>query len=236
MTVLGLVSVKHSPGVTTASVALAVATGDGALVVEADPCGGDIAPRARLAVEPGLLTMAAAGRHPGSELAVHTQTLPSGVVAVVAPTDPHLASTSIVAIGERLVASIRQSSNSFVDAGRWSPSSPSNAVLAACDVILVVSEPSVAGVEHVRCRLDAIRSLGPFTAVLLVGDRPYDPQEVSEILDVPTIGSIAVDARGAASVYIGPSSSARRSALGRSARSALDGVGSLTPAIERVIA
>src|SRR3546814_7331924 len=90
MTVVGVLSVKHAPGATTAAVAIATASATDAVVVECDPAGGDIAARGHLAVEPGLVSLAAAGRHPTSHLDLlgHSQHLPTGVPVVVAPTAP----------------------------------------------------------------------------------------------------------------------------------------------------
>src|SRR3546814_4103864 len=90
MTVVGVLSVKHAPGATTAAAAIATASATDAVVVECDPAGGDIAARGHLAVEPGLVSLAAAGRHPTSHLDLlgHSQHLPTGVPVVVAPTAP----------------------------------------------------------------------------------------------------------------------------------------------------
>jgi hypothetical protein len=222
MTVAGLISPKHAPGTTTASVALARAAGDGALVIEADPAGGDIAARAGIPLEPGLLSMAAAGRHGGSPLSLRPQRLPSGVDAVVGPTNPDQAAAALSAIADRLVPAARDRGVACVDCGRWSPVTAVPVVLAACDVIVVVTEPTVAGIEHLRCRLDAISAIGPPLTVLLVGDRPYGVEEVEHAIGVPVAGTFAVDPRGAAAVYAGPPRLARKSQLCRSARPVID--------------
>lgn len=222
MTVVGLVSAKHSPGVTTAAVAMALAAGEGSVAVEADPAGGDVAARARLTADPGLLTMAAAGRHVASRLSLHTQRLASGAEVVIAPTDPEQASTALAAIAERLPLATRDQGAGFIDCGRWSPTTTTRTVLAGCDAIVVVADPSVAGVEHVRSRADALLAIGPPLAVLLVGDRPYSADEVEQALALRTIGSLAIDGRGALALYAGPPRLARKSALCRSARAALD--------------
>lgn len=221
MTVIGLVSAKHSPGTTTAAVALGLAVGG--LVVEADPAGGDVAARARVPLAPGLLTMAAAGRHAASALPVHAQPLPSGVEAVVAPTDPYEASTALAAIAQRLVPALRSGvSAAFVDCGRWSPVSTVTPVLAACDMVVMVTEPSVAGIEHVRARRDALQSVARRLAVMIVGDRPYGVGEVEAALALPVVGPLPIDPRGALEVFGGPPRPAHKSALCRAARSCLD--------------
>lgn len=232
MTVVALLSAKHSPGTTTSALALAVAAGDGSLVVEADPHGGDIAARARVPLEPGLLTMAAAGRHAASQLPIHAQPLPSGVQAVVAPTDPDQASTALAAIATRLVPALRSAGGAFVDCGRWSPVTAVTNLLAASDMVVMVTEPTVAGIEHVIARRHALRSVARRLAVLLVGDRPYGPGEVEAVLDLPVVGALPVDPRGAFDVYAGPPRPARKCALGRAARSSLDRLNSLTAPLD----
>jgi MinD-like ATPase involved in chromosome partitioning or flagellar assembly len=232
MMTVGLTSAKHSPGTTTAVVALALAADDGALAIEADPAGGDVAARAHLSLEPGLLTMAAASRHAASQLTLRPQRLPSGAEVVVSTSDPDQTSAALAAIADRLVAAVRAHGGGFLDCGRWSPVTTTETVLAACDAIVMVTDPTVAGVEHVRCRLESIAALGRPVNVLLVGDHPYAPGDVEAALSVPVIGSLAVDPRGALSVYDGPPRVARKSALCRSARSALDRLAELADRAE----
>ena len=64
MTSFAFASVKASPGVTTLCQALALCWPEdrAVIVVEADPAGGDLAARLDLPAEPGLVSLAAAGR------------------------------------------------------------------------------------------------------------------------------------------------------------------------------
>jgi len=64
MAYIAFASAKGSPGVTTAVAALAATwPADRPLVVaELDPAGGDLVVRLDLATEPGLVSLAAAGR------------------------------------------------------------------------------------------------------------------------------------------------------------------------------
>src|SRR4051794_21000932 len=98
MTAVALASLKHSPGVTTAALALATAAGDDAVAVEADASGGDVAARAGLAMEPGLLTLAAAARHENQRLDLdldpHLQRLACGTPVLVAPSSARRAAVA----------------------------------------------------------------------------------------------------------------------------------------------
>ena len=84
MALIVMGSVKASPGVTTAALALCVAwpTPRWAVMIEADPAGGDLAARFGLAETPGVLSLAAASRHARNAEALfdHTQRLPVNVI------------------------------------------------------------------------------------------------------------------------------------------------------------
>src|ERR671918_2515995 len=80
MAYVAFASAKASPGVTTTVAALAAtwpAERD-LVVAELDPSGGDLAVRFDLAAEPGLVSLAAAGRREldRSTFVAHTQPLP----------------------------------------------------------------------------------------------------------------------------------------------------------------
>lgn len=235
MTVLALASAKHSPGVTTAGLALAAAWSSdaSAVLVEADPAGGDLAARLRLALDPGLVSLAAAGRHQAAVLNVgaHTQPLPAGGLALVGPTAPEQAAAAVAGLGVRVPEAItRSGAHAVIDCGRWYPGSPACPAWQSADLALVVGQPTVEGIEHIRARAAALTAsaTGPL-AVLLVGDRPYRPAEVEEVLAMPVIGVIAVDPRGANAAYGGGQGAAvRRSSLVRSARTVLDRIESFT--------
>lgn len=157
------------------------------------------------------------------DLLAHVQRLPTGVQVLVAPTSPDQASASLGAVASRLPDAVR-STDCFgvIDCGRWTPSSPSTAALAGCDTVLVVTEPTVSGIEHVRTRLDALRVLGTPVALLLIGDRPYRAADIEATLEVHVAGALAVDPRGVLLAHRGPAPGARRSMLVRSAASVID--------------
>jgi MinD-like ATPase involved in chromosome partitioning or flagellar assembly len=225
---LALTSAKHSPGVTTAALAFAVASGPlpVSLVVEADPAGGDLAARCELALEPGLGSLAAAGRH-GSpvDIAEHVQILPAGPFGLLAPTSPAQATGALDALGGRLLEGCGAWDGAVVlDCGRWQGDAAAAALVSAADVLLVVLRPSVDGVEHVRARLDEFRAAGAGTlAGIVVGDKPYPPAEIAAVLGFPVVGVLPFDARGARALerrVIGADTV--RSTIVRAARSALD--------------
>jgi hypothetical protein len=228
MTAVALASFKHSPGVTTAAVAFGVAAGEDAVVVEADPSGGDIAARAGLTLEPGVITLAAAARHAGTrvDLDDHTRHVPAGVAVLVSPPAPDLARAALGTIGPRLIAAVDDRLG-FIDLGRIDGLESVIERAPRADLLLLLAEPTVAGVEHLRARLaGASEPRETQIAIVLVGDRPYRPAEVEATLGLPVLGSLAVDPRGVAALY--GDRAARRTLVARSARSVLDAILSLT--------
>lgn len=226
--ILALTSAKHAPGTTTAALAFAVAAGPQpvSLVVEADPAGGDLAARCGRSLEPGLGSLAAAGRHGSAiDLAAHMQPLPSGPFGLLAPTSPAQTVAALDTLGPRLIESLRDWNGTVViDCGRWLADGPGAELASAADALVVIIRPTVEGVEHARVRLDEFRSAGsPALAGVLVGDKPYPPAEVASVLGIPVLGALQLDARGARAVEghgFGPE--VTRSNLVRAARSALD--------------
>jgi MinD-like ATPase involved in chromosome partitioning or flagellar assembly len=99
---IAVASVKASPGVTTAALALAAAwPAPRRLVIEADPSGGDLGAWLGLAPAPGLASLAAAIRHDHSPGAAwrHAQALgASGVSVVVAPAGAEQAAACLATV------------------------------------------------------------------------------------------------------------------------------------------
>lgn len=229
MSLVALVSAKHSPGATTSALALATArvAGGPALVAELDPSGGDLAARLGLPLDPGLVSLAAASRRglTADVLAPHAQALPSGVRLLVGPTAPEQAMAALAEFGSRLGPALGAAEGTvFADCGRWAPSSPATDVLRAAEVVLVVTRPSLEGVEHVRTRIDALKTVARHLALLIVGERPYGPEEVGTALRLDVAGVLEDDARSVAALGRVDGGALRRLALVRSARAVVEAV------------
>jgi MinD-like ATPase involved in chromosome partitioning or flagellar assembly len=235
--VFAVVSAKHSPGATTTAAALAIAaTDDGpTLLVEADPAGGDLAVRHGLSLDPSLVSLAAAGRHRvdlDSNLDGHCQALAAGPAVLLAPTSPSQTAAALRSLGPQLADALaRRAGTVIVDGGRWPAEGSVTPLVEAADTILLVARPTLEGIEHIRARLDAAEATTRGRiAVVLVGDRPYPPDEVTDVLSLAVAGVIAVDRRGVRALEVGATGTAlRRSALVRSARTVLGSVNRLAP-------
>lgn len=237
MALITLVSAKGSPGVTTTAAALVAAAHDpevsrtGGLLVELDPAGGDI----ELLVgartgESSLLAAAADVRRtvPGEVLAGHAGEVRPGLRALVAPVAGTVTGPVVEAVGARVGVEIaRVAGWVFTDAGRWSRAQGSAGRVAGADVVGVVCRSTATSVAHAR---DLLTQLPPGRAVLvLVGDEPYGPADVAEVVDVPVLGPLSWDPRGVADLW-SAGATARwlgRRPLGRSARRLLDDLSEL---------
>jgi hypothetical protein len=67
--------------------------------------------------------------------------------------------------------------------------------------LLVVVRPTVEEISAVTHRAGALRDAG--AAIVLIGDRPYPAGEVAAAVDLPVVGVIAADTRGAHALVSG---------------------------------
>lgn len=237
MTCVAFTSTKHSPGVTTTAVAFAMAAAiDGpTLLIELDPAGGDLAALCGLSLQKGLISYAANARHTTTDVCIADHAQRHGDVDVlVAPTSPEQSISAIERSASRLVVNARSHyDHVVVDLGRFG--SHVAPIARHCDVAAVVLRPTLAAVEHVRSRIETLRSIHDLH-LLAVGSSPYSPAEVTEVTNLPLLGTLPHDRRDAGLVIDSPTASAtRKCGLLRSARSILSTVVS-TPTEEMATA
>ncbi len=224
---VGLVSAKGSPGVTTAALALAAVAQDG-LLVEFDPSGGSVEPWTGAGGEPGLVRVASGlRRSPGPDVVLeHAVDVPIGVRSVLAPTAGPYAESTVTMARERLPLALRELGGvtAFLDSGRWSRSQQTASRIAACDVVAVVCPPTVDGVEAARWLAEPLQAETRGHVVsLAVGDRPYPADEVAQAIGIPSAGALTWDQRGVSSLLTrGAGRAWDRSPLARSARTVLN--------------
>jgi hypothetical protein len=177
-------------------------TGPGVLV-EADPAGGELAARFGLGQGPGLASMAVAARHThlAPDPSAWTQALPLGVGVV--PAAPGVAAaaalTALAGQGRRLLSALADAYPVVVvDAGRWSPGSPADELLSACQVVLLVGCSELEQIRQCEARIGQLRRLVGDVRLLLVEVRGGWPAgEVGSVLGLPVAGALPVDGRGA---------------------------------------
>lgn len=220
MSVTLLASARGAPGVTTTSIAVAAWMERGVLV-EADPDGGVIAARYRLGREPGLVTLAAGPAGHGETLLDHAQRLPGGLPVVVAPESAERATHVWRTAGPTLLAALagQTAVDVVVDAGRVGPSSPALAIVPHASLVAIVARPIAEELLAAADRVRALARVNQHTGLLLAGEGPYTPQDVSDELGCEVLGTVAHDPRGAEALAGGGGGKAlTRSALMRSAR------------------
>lgn len=227
---VAVLSLKGSPGATTFAVALAArwpATAR-AVVVEADPSGGDLGMRFALTSTPGLVSLAAAARRGGDADLVlrHTQQLPGGLPVVAAPPDAEQARAALFALapdatgglGVLRAAANRPGTVVVVDCGRVDPGSPVLSIVRSADAVVLLSRAHADDLAHLPRRLPTVGRWSPNPVLLLVGEG-YHGAEVARELGVPPLGRVPHDPNGAA-VLCGRPNRVRRGRGGPS-RSAL---------------
>ncbi len=240
MTVVALLSVKGSPGVTTTAAAMAAAAtaaGRRTLLVELDPSGGDLRLlSAEPAAAPNLVHAAGELRHAGGVAAAldgqAVEVVP-GVRGLLAPAGADEAGAVVSSIGDRWAPALRAFDGTvIVDAGRWSPRQGTAGRIRGADVVGLVCRATAVSVEHARHLVVTVRQVAqqPVAAVV-VGRRPYAPEVVAAALDLPLAGEISWDVRGEAALLAkGAVPGGVRSKLVRSAARGLAGLEAVLPA------
>jgi hypothetical protein len=216
---VAVASFKGSPMVTSLAVALAARwPTPGAVLVEADPTGGDLAFRFGLRREPGLSELATDTRLGNQEpdLLAYTQRLPFGVDVVFAPpdqqTDPDPrgigdageAVQVVRMVSRNCLALLRRAAAErlvVVDVGRLGWESPAMPLAAGADVLLVVTWPGLDAIDAVQVRRERLLALPGMNAsvwLVLAGTPPYPPQEIADTVGLALAGVIPEDRRAAA--------------------------------------
>lgn len=199
-------SQKGAPGASLAALTAAAAWPERddrrVVFLEADPDGGVVAVRYGLGREPGLLSLAAAGRHGihRGDLWAHTQQLPGGLAVVAAPDRPDQATNALNTAGDSLGVWLAGLPDVTVvaDVGRFSPSSPAMGLIGAADLLLMVARPVAEQIQPGAERLKALPVA--HAGWCLIGDKPYAPVEIEAVHQIPVLGVIADDPRGAAAL------------------------------------
>jgi hypothetical protein len=175
-----------------------------ALLVEADPAGGDLAARFGLLPAPGLGSAAAhSGHGDGAQAwqiaAGHAQRLPLPAHVLLAPASFVQASAAVRAIADSgLLATAGRYGPMVADLGRLAPGSPALPLAAAADVTLVVTRPRWDEVAHAAASVEALRGAAVAgVALVLRGRGPLSARQISDTLGVPVLAQPDDDRVGA---------------------------------------
>jgi MinD-like ATPase involved in chromosome partitioning or flagellar assembly len=239
---IAVASAKGAPGVTTFAVALSALAPRRAVLADLDPGGGDLvlrypAPDGQpLNPDRGLLSLGAdVRRDPAAPFPPHVQLIAGGLEVLVGASSPE----QMTALGPvwPVLGRIMQSApqrDVIADCGRVTVGSPTLPVLQAANVLVMLARDSVEQLAHLRERLFALGPmLGPATRTCVVIVAPEknratmaDTQRLlaSAGLQVPVLGVLADDPKGARMLAGAEAGSAGRSTLVRSMRSIVPAV------------
>jgi hypothetical protein len=224
---IAVCSLKASPGVTTLATALAARwhAQENPIIAEADPSGGDLMARFRLAETPGLVSLAVAARRTNDPnlLALHTQTLPGGLRVVVGPVGAEQSRAALATLVSRRSSPLRLAADQpgttvIADCGRVDPHSPALEIIREADGMLLLARPHDDELAHVALKLQTAQRWSCRPCLVLVGDG-HSTRDVSKVLGIPVMGRVPHDDKGAA-VLCGHDNDRHRparSSLGRGA-------------------
>ena len=238
---IAMVSGKAAPGLTTSTWALSMAWPGPALVVDADPAGGDMAAGlllGRMQAGHSVLSWSAAARRmPAAEAAMmiaqHVVALPEEPHVWVMPGFQTAARASAMDPGswERLARALQREGGEsnrdvLVDTGRLSDASCWPVIRAADRVVLVCrrSGRSINAAHNTAAVLRGeLGDLDSVSALVVDEAGSYEPKAIAQELNVPLLGVLASDRVAAAVLSDGALSGLlgfRRSKLFKSAQRA----------------
>ena len=244
MALIVLASATGAPGVTTTTLAMALAWPRPVVLVEADPAGGSAIMagylRGEVPHDRGLVNLAMAHRH-GEDLTAALPEvlvrLPNSTVDLLPGVRLHAQAASLAPVWEPLVAVLsdldRTGTDVLVDAGRLGMLGAPTPLLAAADAVLLVTRthlPALAGARPwAKTLRDDLAASGAESrlALVLVGQgHPYSAREVRTVLNLPVAASVAWDAVSAETFHLGAAPGRRfeHGALARSVRAAVSAV------------
>lgn len=191
-------SVAGAPGVSTLTVGIAASWPDPErrrIVLEADPDGGRLGADLGVGTEPGLMSLTVAAR---SRALAAADIVANGAASVGAwwlvPAPPSAEHTH-AALGQAAPALARTIAGEhdwlwLVDAGRLSTRSPAMPLAAAADLVVLVSDGSLAALQLLPTRVDALVGAGCPVAVVLVGDSDWPEAEIGEFCGCDVLGRV----------------------------------------------
>lgn len=190
---VGLCSLKSSPGVTTTALTLAGAwpSGDARpTVLELDARGGDVAWRFGLAANPGLRSLAVASRmRPAPELvAAHAQPVgAAGVPVVVAPVERDAARHAAASLTALLDVLGETPEPVLVDLGEVDLKDPdTRSLLAGLAMLLVVARAVPEQIARLQAATQDLLGAHSRVSAVLVGD--IEHREAAGMLALPVAG------------------------------------------------
>ena len=210
MAVVALASASGSPGVTTTALGMALLWPRPVLLVEADPTGGSSLLagyfRGTRQYAAGVIELALSSSTIHDALADVSQRIEGTSVSFVAGTRSPAQALALrdlwQPLSEELADLESTGQDVIVDAGRLGLVGSPEPLLAGADLTLIVARSTLPALSAVRPWADSVHrgSLDWTQAgVLIVGEgQPYRAREVTHVLNLPVVATLADDAESAA--------------------------------------
>jgi MinD-like ATPase involved in chromosome partitioning or flagellar assembly len=213
--VIAVLSAKGSPGATTLALGLALARPRPTVLVEADASGASAVLagylRATRRHDRGLIDVALAnslGESLPDALQAALMPLPDSDVRLLPGIANATQAASLSDLWSPFGSELRRLDDTdvIIDVGRLGAQHGAEPLLASADLILLALRSDLPAIAATRGRLPLLRAdlerLGSgadaLRSVVIGPDRPYATKEIEAAIDLPVLGEVAWDPRGAA--------------------------------------
>lgn len=215
MAVVALTSASGSPGVTTTALGMALLWPRPVLLVEADPTGGSglLAGYFRGTTEyvSGMIELALTSTSVSDALADVARPIEGTQVSYVAGTRSHTQAGALRDLWPLLAEALADLESTgqdvIVDAGRLGLAGSPETLLDVADMVLLVSRTTLPALSALRSWAESMRRPAlelHQSGVLLVGEgQPYSAREVSTVVNLSVVASLADDPESAAVFFRG---------------------------------
>jgi MinD-like ATPase involved in chromosome partitioning or flagellar assembly len=197
MSCVAFASVAGAPGVSTLCVGVAASWPDPQrrrIVLEADPDGGRLGAQLGIGTEPGMMALTVAARSgslDASDVIANGAAVGEWWVVPAPPSAEH--AHAALAQGTPALARAVAGEQEWlwlVDAGRLSTRSPAMPLAAAADVVVLVTDGSLAALQLLPTRVDALVGAGCPVAVVLSGDSDWPESEIGDFCGCDVLGRV----------------------------------------------
>ncbi|WP_219414189.1 hypothetical protein [Pseudonocardia nigra] len=202
-----LLSAKGSPGVTTAALALAAEWPYTAVMIDADPSGGDVAAglgRGSWPPASTLIGLAVEARHTPVEAALRRLVVrpaahcPLTLAGLTTPEQSAALPWQQLAVGFRAISD----ADLLCDGGRYTPSDGVASLLHASDHVVLVTRSALPPVRAVARLVPVLRdevlAADCLLSILVVGGgRPYAASDIATNCGAALLGELPLDPRAA---------------------------------------
>lgn len=238
MAVVALASASGSPGVTTTALGMALLWPRPVLLVEADPTGGSglLAGYFRGTAEyvAGMIELALTSTGIGDALADVARPIEGTNVSYVAGTRSHTQARALRDLWPLLAEALTDLESTgqdvIIDAGRLGLAGSPEPLLDAADLALLVCRTTLPALSALRSRAESLQRPAldwHQSGVLLVGEGdPYSAREVSTVVHLPVIASLA-DEPDSAAVFSRGATPPRKFETGALSRSLHAGIATI---------